>query len=267
MPIDQQFVDVDFADVTQIPDGKSTGSRFETPYEAARNMPCLSFAETNIMIPQSEWRAKAEQVEKEIRSGVQRRHDQDGVGQCVAESTTYAMEFRAYFSMGLPHWVALSPSSLYSRIGTSNNSGAYVSDGAKYSQTQGVLPLSGEDYQHTMGEVGYSPRELNGMQGWQNTAKMFRAEWQQCNSREEMVSAMLQFKPVIMGRRGHSMAYIFIKYEGSTLYVAALQSWGEYGEVLNEKVGRTLVWDTWNNMARTGYACENVTIRSEVDLP
>lgn len=265
MPIDPQYVDVgpDEAEA----EGKSTGSLYESDADADRNMPCLSFGEVNVMIPQSEWREKAVEVEANIRKGVQRRHDQDGVGQCVAESTTYAMEFRAYFAMGLDHWVALSPSSLYSRIGTSNNSGAYVSDGAKYSAQQGVLPLTGEDYPHTMVDVGYRPRELNSLSGWQNTAKSFRAEWQKCNSREEMISAMLQYKPVIMGRRGHSMAYVFIKYEGNRLYVAALQSWGEYGEVLNEKVGRTLVWDTWENMARTGWACENVTIRREVPLP
>lgn len=263
--IDLRYVDVDFR--LEAPPGRATGCNPETAEEMASNAPCPRYSETNILIPRSEWIGLSREMEEELRSGVQRVHDQDGVGQCVAEATTGCMEYRMYFSLGKENFVPLSPASLYSRIGTSNNSGAYVSDGAKYSQLEGVLPLEGENYDHTFQDIGWvNPSRLPS--GWQATARSFRAEWQRANSVEEIFSACFQTKPVIVGRRGHAIMYFLPKYTQAGWYIGYLNSWSlDWGDRINDNLRGGLGYDTERNMATTGYICENVTIRQEVPLP
>jgi len=263
MPIDIRYVDVDFR--LEVPEDRATGCLKESADEMRLNAPCPRFAEMNRIIPRSEWYDLSRELEEELRSGVMRRHDQDGEGSCVSHATTYAMEYRAYFALGIDHWVALSPMSLYKRIGESAQSGAFISDGAKYSQLEGVLPLEGSSaYEHTHPEIGWrNPLPL----GWQKTAKLFRAEWQRVDTVEEVISACLQFKPVLVGRRGHAIMYFLPHFDQGGMYIGYANSWGDWGDILNDTVGRCLGWDTERNMARTGYCCENITIRSEVPLP
>jgi hypothetical protein len=264
MPIDQQFVDVDFRQ--EVPPGEGLGCMHETASMMAARTPDVQRYADNRIIPQSEWQELASELDEELRSGVRNVHNQGNEGSCVGNACVACLEYRAFMSMGEPNFVKLSAMSAYKQFpsATGPNSGSYVSDAPTLTRNIGVLPVTGEDYPHTHPNTGWRNPLPS---GYKETAKLFRADWERVDSREAIFSAAFQFKPTIIGRRGHSIMYFLPRRSGNTWYIGYLNSWGNWGDSINDDWQYGLGWDTWNNMARTGYCCENVTIRKEVGLP
>jgi hypothetical protein len=129
--------------------------------------------------------------------------------------------------------VHLSAISLYKRIGRSPNSGAMVSDGLDEMSENGVLPLDDVANRarfgaHVMPNTGFRTPYPD---GWQSTAKKFLAlEWTIVDRVEELISALFNQHPVVVGRSGHSICYLDPVYEDGALLVRYANSWGDWGE-------------------------------------
>ena len=67
--------------------------------------------------------------------------------------------------------------------------------------------------------------------GWESTANQFRSlEWFICESRAELISALLNGHPVVVGRAGHSICYMKPMYQNGSLLVMYVNSWGDWGD-------------------------------------
>lgn len=156
-------------------------------------------------------------------------------GNCVANACSQAHEIIQAKQSGKENVVHLSAISLYKRIGSSPNSGAMVSDGLEEMSERGVLPL---DTPENRAKFGPSVMPNAGFRtaypsGWEATAKKFAAsEWFVIESVNELITALLNQHPVVVGRSGHSIAYCDVVYDGSNLMVGYCNSWGSWGSGL-----------------------------------
>jgi len=156
--------------------------------------------------------------------------NQSQEGSCVGNGTTAAAEIILAKQFGRDRVVELSAMSLYKRIGRSAQSGAVVSDAWKEIEARGVLPLdtveNKQRFKHTHPATGFSKPLPN---GWEETAKLFRGlEATICRSSQEVMSALADRVPVVVGRRGHCICYCDLLFDGKFI-VAYVNSWGKWG--------------------------------------
>lgn len=260
--INPQYVDVDFR--REAPKGKVLGCRFETAEMMAAKAPDIpSFADDNYIVPDNLWRTTAQAMHEELSDAIQDVHDQDGIGQCVADAVTKAIEISMYGALGLSDYVRLSASHLYCRVGRGPNSGAFISEGVQEANTRGVVPLDGEEgFDYTYKAVGWT-RSLPG--GWEKTGLLFTARFARVEGKAAIYSAQWQGKGVVVGRNGHAICYFDPQPDDDGNDYC--QSWGNWGSRLNSRIPYGRGHDTGRTMPNVGYTCEEITIRSMVDLP
>lgn len=224
MPINPNHVDVDFP--------SDPSFTFGDQGFAAFGPPRAPYGESVNVIPESQWRDMAEAI-KAAGGGcsqlVSRIYNQGNEGSCVANACSQAHEIIQAKTYGKANVVHLSAISLYKRIGRSANSGAMVSDGLDEMAERGILPLDDEGNRAKFGSAvmpntGFRTAYPS---GWEATAKKFAGtEWFIIESVNELITALLNQHPVVVGRSGHSIAYCDAVYEGSNLLVAYANSWG-----------------------------------------
>ena len=226
MPIDPALIDIDFAKQPEYTMGNlgPGPARFR------------GFSDAVKVIPESEWKELIERLNTD-KSGcaslVTRIYDQKQEGSCVANASCQANEIVQAVQFGKDRVVPLSAISLYKRIGRSPSSGAMVSDGLKESIDLGILPL---DTQTNREKFGDKVMPNTGFRepfpaDWENTANYFRAlEWLEIKSTAELISALLQRFPVVVGRQGHSICYCEPLYKDGELLVKYANSWGDWGD-------------------------------------
>lgn len=227
MPIDPAILDVDFS---QQPYAR--GNLGVRP--GAKKM--RAFRDVAKLVPESEWRGLSEELKAEssgCASLVTRIYDQKQEGSCVANASCQAVEIIQAMQFGKDRVIQLSAISLYKRIGSSAQSGAYVGDGLEELAKRGALPLDTPVNRErfadkVMPNTGF--REPY-PQDWENTANYFRAqEWWEIESMAELMSALLQRFPVVVGREGHSICYCEPVFDGSKLTIKYANSWGNWGD-------------------------------------
>lgn len=228
MPINPNFIDVDFPD-----DARFT---FGDLGVAAFGPPRATYRDVAPVIPESQWPTLAKEM-ADAGGGasqlVTRIYDQENEGSCVANACSQAHEIVQASQFGKENVVHLSAISLYKRIGRSANSGAMVSDGLDEMAERGVLPL---DNPENRAKFGAAVMPNTGFRtayptGWEAVAKQFAAhEWLIVESVNELISALLNQHPVVVGRSGHSIVYCDPVYNDGTLLVKYCNSWGDWGE-------------------------------------
>lgn len=233
MNINPAFVDVEFDAQPEFVFGdKGVGSfRCGTPAAYGDSLP---------LVPESQWRDAVAKMEAEQAGAewlVTRIYDQKNEGSCVANACSQALEIVQAKQFGKENVVHLSAMSLYQRIGSGPNSGAMVSDGLDEIAERGVLPLDTPENRAKYGDAvmpntGWrNPKPAN----WEATAKLFKAtEWFTVKSRAELISALLNGHPVVVGRAGHSICYVRPVYDGNSLLVAYANSWGAWGQGMGD---------------------------------
>lgn len=154
-------------------------------------------------------------------------------GSCVGNGTTAALQIIWAKQYGLDKVIPMSAMSLYKRIGRSAQSGAVVSDAWKEIKERGVLPLDTDEnkarFKHTHPATGFS---VPLPQGWEETAKMFKGlEATICTHVNEVLSALADRCPVVVGRRGHCVCYCDLLYDDNFV-VPYVNSWGKWGSPL-----------------------------------
>lgn len=252
-PIDQ-FLDVDFTRQPQyVPGYESIGdvSRYATYGDYAGDM-----------IPESEWKDRVAEIDANNSGAdalVTRIYNQGQEGSCVANATCQSHEVRQALQFGLDRVTHLSAISVYQFIGRSPSSGAMVSDGLKRLADHGACPLDDEANRSRFGTVvmantGFrQPRP----EGFEGIAKQFRVtEWTVVRSLAEMMSALLNRHPVVVGRQGHSICYCRPLYRSGSLVAKYANSWGNWGD-------NGFGYDTLRQMSMSAgwaFACRSVVV-------
>lgn len=227
-----------------------------------------SYGSERFMIPEGSWKDLAAQLESSIRKLVYIIMNQGREGSCVGYSTTQATQVRSMFQFGPKYARLLSGMSLYNRIGRSAQSGAMMSDGARESAEDGILPLDTPEnrklYEHVYRAHGFvgERRMNNEVAGWEKTGALFKPTWLRINSFAAWMSATLQGMPIMYGRQGHAICSLLPKFNRGDWWLGYLNSWGKWGDVVNEKFSYGMGWDSRRLIQKcTGYACVNVTAR------
>lgn len=225
----EKFVDVDLA-VEARRLGMGTGDLGRRAFDGV----CKWYGDTTEIIPQSKWPEVAKQQEnKELSKLVTRIYDQKSEGACVANACSQAHEIIQALQFGRDAVTPLSAISLYKRIGRSAQSGAMVSDGLEEMAERGVLPL---DTPANRAKFGDKVMPNTGFRtaypdGWQEVAKRFAAhEWYIVDQVDELITALFNHHPVVVGRSGHSICYCDPVYRDGSLVVRYANSWGNWGD-------------------------------------
>ena len=95
--------------------------------------------------------------------------------------------------------------------------------------------------------------------------------WHRVETVEEWATALLSGFPVMKGRKRHAIFDFIWDYdEHNRWYAGYCNSWGSWGDKINDTVGKGLGWDSEGLVDRcVGYACTGVTIRDDItaDVP
>lgn len=226
--IDPSFVDVDFPSEAKFVRGDN-GFR-------ALDQRCAAYGDSINVIPESRWKEEAAAIQAAgggCSQLVSRIYNQGNEGSCVANACAQALEIIQAKQIGKANVVPLSAMSLYKRIGSGPNSGAMVSDGLEEMASRGILPL---DTPANRAKYGSAVMPNTGWRtpypaGWETTAAKFRGtEWFIINSVAELITALINQHPVVVGRSGHSICYCDPIYQGNSLLVKYCNSWGDWGE-------------------------------------
>lgn len=232
MTIDSRWIDNDLTPPSEM----GTGYIEDTQRELMRSSTMLSFeaARPGLMIPRSEWKARAERKWKTQRDDARSIKDQGSNGSCVGFAGAQMLEITMIRRYGLANWVELSGMSVYKRIGRSSGSGAMVDDGMD-AVIEGVLPADTPaniaKFKHTHNYRNFSTPLPS---GWLETGKMFRGStFVVARGIDEIASAMLNDFVGIVGRNGHSVPYFGLTFKGDSPLVPYAnswkQSWGDAG--------------------------------------
>lgn len=195
-----------------------------------------TYGETVPVIERSKWPDLYEQAKANGGGASQlvtRIYNQGNEGSCVANACSQAHEIIQAIQNGKDAVVHLSAISLYKRIGSSPNSGAMVSDGLDELASRGVLPLDNPENRAKFGDAvmpatGFYTKFPS---GWEAVAKQFAAhEWLIVDSVDELITALFNQHPVVVGRSGHSICYCDPILDGGEWYVKYANSWGNWGE-------------------------------------
>lgn len=181
------------------------------------------------IIPESQWPQLYEARKgRRMRDLVTRIFDQGQEGSCVGNQAAQAHQVLQALELGKDAVVQLSAISLYKRIGSSANSGAYIGDAMDEIMERGVLPLDNPENRTKFGSAvmphtGFrTPFPSN----WQPTAAKFKMlEAYRGRSRAELITALFKGHPVGVGRAGHSILYLDPVYDGRDLFAEYANSW------------------------------------------
>ena len=230
LSIDPRYVDVDFTTEVPYTFGAIPGALFAaTPqiYEDAVGV-----------IPESQWPSEIEKIDGSgwMENVMRTIMNQGNEGSCVSFATAQAFEINQGIQHGVDKIIPLSPMSLYKRIGRTAQSGSMLSDALAEIKSRGILPLDTPEnnarFVHTHPATGFS-RSLPS--GWETTGRQFIAlEWFDIRTLAGLISALLRFTPVVVGRDGHSICYARPFYRNSSLAVLYANSWGNWGQGLGK---------------------------------
>jgi hypothetical protein len=203
MEIDDKYIDVDFTKDPRYTFGDRGAFHFgDYPvYEDA--VPVLSTAEINAAIEESQG-STADFL-------VSRIYDQKNEGSCVANACCQAHEISQARQYGLNNVIHLSAMSLYKRISRGAQAGAVVSDGLEELKQRGALPLDNPENRTKFGSAVMPNTGWNTPfpADWERVANMFcGVEYHVVKTPNGLMTALCNRHPVIVGREGHSLAYV-----------------------------------------------------------
>ena len=255
-----RWVDVD---LSIVPDDQGAGLIEQPPAELLASYAALPWFDEvcgEEMVPRSEWKARAEAVAADLRATVAEIYSQGRTSACVGFGTAQAVETTLNRRYGRRHRVPLSGMDIYSDIGSTLMSGAYIPDGIARAQEIGVLPL------RTPATVGRYPVTFPDLEyrwprpsGWQAVARMFRVtKAAKVQGAEMIVSALLRGRCVIVGRKRHCVPYVYFDPDGAAAFANSWdKTWGDEGFGYDtEQTFRDLV----------GYVVLEVTARPDLAL-
>jgi hypothetical protein len=224
-----EFIDLD---LTDIPDGQSSGWIEQPPEDLLGSWAGIPWLEEiaggTEMVSRAEWKARAGATSELYRSSVAEIYSQGRTSACVGFGTAQAVETTLTRAYGRRHRVPLAGMDVYSDIGRSLMSGAYIPDGIDRASEIGILPL------RTQETEGVFPVTFPGLEykwdrpaGWKAVAAQFRVtKAAKVQGGEMIASALLRGRCVIVGRSRHCIPYVYLDFAGNSPVAAYANSWG-----------------------------------------
>jgi hypothetical protein len=195
---------------------------------------------------------------------VRRIYSQGKTSACVGFATAQAVETTLTRRYGAKNHVPLSGMDVYSDIGSSLMSGAYIPDGIERATEIGVLPLRDPTtegkYAVTFPGLEYKWRRPA---GWNPVAGMFRVtKAAKAQGKEMIASALIKGRCGFYGRSRHCVPPVWLDFEGNTPLAAYANSWdktwGDNGIGYDsERVFSSLIM----------YVILEVSFRPNIELP
>lgn len=190
---------------------------------------------------------------------VRRVRNQKQEGSCVGQAGAALFETMLEQHLGVGQGIDISSMSMYKQIGRSASSGASVSDCYKCMQEVGFLPLDTPANRerfgdHVMADTGFSTRFPD---GWKETAAKFRAPGGKLiRSLQGMKTALAKGRMVQVGREGHSILYLGIRFRNGRYMVPYVNSWAlSWGQAMGRHKGG-FGWDTESQVKKSAsWAC------------
>ncbi len=194
-----------------------------------------SYADVEELIPEAKWPELA--AAKKAKGGGTSKLitwilNQQNEGSCVGNSETQAHQIMQARTFGKSRVTKLSACSAYQLIGSGPNSGADVGDALDRGCDTGIIPLDTPENRALFGNIVMPPTGFYTKRpaGWEPIAAQFRFdEHLVIQNRNALISALLRDRPVCVGRAGHSIVYVEVIFDGSTMYVLYVNSWGQWG--------------------------------------
>jgi hypothetical protein len=256
----KRLIDYDF---TIVPDDQSTGLIEQTEDEllaAFAGLPWFDEICADEMVPSNQWEARSEKTKAAYRGTVARIYSQGRTSACVGFGTAQAVETTCTRRYGRKNWVPLAGMDVYSDIGRSLMSGAYIPDGIQRASEIGVLPLRDPA---TVGKFAVTFPGLeykwNRPSGWELTAGHFRVtKAAKVQGKEMMVSAALKGRCIIVGRSRHCVPYVYYDYPNMAYANSWTPDWGDDGFGFDSE-------RTFGGLV--GYVPLEVAFRPSIELP
>lgn len=178
-------------------------------------------------------------------------------GSCVGNAATKLFETMYNEHVGIENGIDFSAISLYKQIGRSASSGASVSDAFARLQDTGVLPLDTPENRakfgdHVMPATGFSTRWPD---AWKQTAAKFRiAGGKAIRSLPGLKTVLAKGRGVVVGREGHSIFYVGIRWKNGRYVVPYLNSWGSWGQAMG-RMAAGFGWDSESQIKKSASWC------------
>ena len=255
-----KLIDYDF---TIVPADQSTGWIEQSEGEllaAMAGLPWFDEICADEMVPRNEWAARSEATKAGYRATVARIYSQGRTSACVGFGSAQALETTCTRRYGLKNHVPLAGMDVYSDIGRSLMSGAYIPDGMERISTIGCLPL------RDPATVGKFSITFPGLEykwdrpsGWKEVAGQFKVtKAAKVQGKEMMVSAALKGRCIIVGRSRHCVPYVYYDYPNMAYGNSWSPDWGDDGFGFDsERTFGSLV----------GYVPLEVSFRPGIELP
>ena len=185
-------------------------------------------------IPKNEWAAwTARFPMSRLVMSIRNVTNQVG-GSCVGHSCGNNMEGGEYTQAGDLFFRKMSMQSMYTRIGRSPGSGAYVGDAVTEIFEKGILPLQGEvdidgnPYPHTHPDGSFYTKLPS---GWEATAKAWRAAVYLATTDEDAFRVLMDCRVRInIARSSHSISEFAVTSSGKWAYENSWGTgWGDFG--------------------------------------
>lgn len=271
VPRGSRVIDVDFKQA--VPTGQSLGMLQESPNDMFSRAPAESYGNFLPLIPRSEWKARADKINPKLRKCIRNVKNQRNEGSCVGNGGTGQWQFAACLQFGADEdYRILSAAIAYSMIGSSANSGAYVGDVVTLLSETGCIVESGHGYldKYQFGPTGFydakNYRKAN--PDWvKDAANYLSGEYYRVDTVDEWATALLSGHPILKGRSGHCIFDFIWDYDEAAKWFAGYcNSWGDWGDPINEFVGNGLGWDSERSIdSQSGYALVGVKLRKEIE--
>lgn len=224
--ISDEFLDVDFPKCPEYTFGDCG-----RPLFGGADLPV--FEDTEELIPESDWQRISEEIQATgggLSRLVTRIYDQKSEGSCVSNATGQAIEVAQARQFGEDKVIPLSAMSLYKRVSRSAGSGSMLDDNYDEILKRGILPLDTPEnrarFEHVMPNTGFNTPFPP---GWEKTGAMFKGiEGDIIRSVAGIATYLLKQKgAVVVGRQGHSIAYLDWVYKSGSPVAAYSNSWSK----------------------------------------
>jgi len=191
-------------------------------------------------IPQSEWDDWCETFPPSRMVQYIRHTSEQVMGSCVGHSGRNGTEGPMLWLYGEHRWFQLSAMSMYRRIGSGPNSGAYIGDCADELDTRGILPDSiapnTELFEHTHQDTGGWSNRLPS--GWESTGKKWRCQVYRVTDKEAWFTVTMGYQLRIhLGRSRHAISGVFVVKKNGRYYYCYENSWGADWGDYNKSIG------------------------------
>lgn len=224
------------------------------------------FGAVQDIIPEDQWDDLCDQKDAEnswISELVTRIFDQRQEGSCVSNAFSQMHETLQAIQFGKDSVVDLSAISLYKQVAGGPDTGSTLSDNLRAMQNVGLLPLDtpanrkqfGAAVMPNTGYFGQFPTN------WQQTAKLFTChESFDCSDYLQVGTALLKGYAVAYARDGHCILLVKFVGRGKNRMACYVNSWGEWGDPVNEQFSYGLGYDSMSKFKRNAEG--SIVVRS-----